>query len=215
MAEKVTMGANFGQAQPPWQLWGNTQVITVAGSPFTAPNITDKNQTLVRISYGRPETWRFLFAAKLIAAPSAAPANQANVSVWFELIVGIGRAAVKIPFFKTLPGWNWSFAPATNALNQLQWSAHSDSSANSFISLQNLSTSEETSGTATIPVDQIVGQDITVNAVVSFTTDLPGATQAQVEVSSMWSPNNHVRPDWMLIDADRNEQFPGGETGGR
>lgn len=197
----------------PWQLWGNTQTLVVKGSSFVAPNTGDVNQTLCRVAYKRPDTWRFLFQAKILAAPAMPVANQANLSVWFDLIVGIGRAAVKIPFFKTLGGWNWQNAPAP--VNQQQWSTHSDQSTQSFISLEYGSGTDTLFGTASIPTDQIVGQDITVNATATFTTDLALPQQATVEVSCMLAPNSHVRPDWMLLGRSRSEQFPGGETGGR
>lgn len=208
-------GANFGQAQPPWQLWGNTMVLTVQGSTFVAPNTGDVNQTLCRVSYGRPETWRFLFAAKLLSAPAMPVGKQANVGVWFDVLVGIGRAAVKIPFFMQLPSWTWA-SGASAPINLTNWATHTtQQSTQAFVSLEYGSGSDTLFGNVQVPTDLLPGQDITVTANSTFNTDLALPQVATVEVSCLLSPNNHVRPDWMLMDKSPAEQFPGGEVGGR
>ncbi len=200
---------SLGQAAPPWHLWGNTQVFDVRASAFTNPNANDNNQTMVRIAYGRPETWRFLLAYKILAAPSA-PVNQANISVWFEMITGHGRAAVRLPFWATMQSSDWS--GGSPPLNLMIFTTRaSGDSAQSIVNLDNGGT--QIFGTASLPSDQVVGQDITVKANMSFTTDLPLPQTAKVEVSCLFAPNSHVRPDWYRIDEPEAVQFPGGEVG--
>jgi hypothetical protein len=197
----------------PWNQWGNTQELVVPPNAFTMPNVNDRAITLVRAAYGRPETWRFLLAVKLIDAPATGPGDQANAQVWFELFSGIGRSAVHIPFWVTMPGWQWNGGAAVPR-NVVDWTNVALTSTNTF--------SSDSSGpppltwTTQVASDQIVGQDITIVAHATFTTDIPGVTQpARIEVSGQISPNTHVRPDWMRVGAPPAEQFAGGEVKGR
>lgn len=170
----------------------------------------EKQVTLCRAAYGRPETWRFLFSARLISAPATGVADQANVSMWFELFTGIGRSAIHIPFWINLPSYVWNFGAAVPA-NLVTWTNVARTDNTSF-SIDSGGVSWDT----TILTDQIIGQDITVVAHAKFTTDIPGVTQpAILEVSGQISPNTHVRPDWMQVDALPAEQFAGGEVKGR
>jgi hypothetical protein len=198
----------------PWQMWGNTQVVAVEPNAFTNPNANDKPTTLLRVNYNRPETWRFLFAARILNAPAAGPGEQGNLSVWFELYTGIGRSAIRLPFFVTLPGWTWLGGP-TAAPNDIRWTTKA------LTSDVALTVTSDPAGvelsTSIVPVfsELIVGQDMTVVAHPTFTTNIPGAVPANIEVSGQFAPNTHVRPDWFQVDATAGEQFPGGEIKGR
>lgn len=210
----------------PWQQWGNTQAISAPPNTFTDPNVSEQKITLCRVGYGRPDTWRFLLAAKLISAPATAIGEQASVALWFELMTGIGRSSVIIPFWASLPGWQWNFGAAV-PVNVLDWTNWTSGSNQGRVLTDPFNTvSDEVppvttafpqiSSSFTIPTDTVIGQDMTLVAHVNFVTDIVGVTQpAVVEVSGYFSPNTHVRPDWMQIDADPRAQFPGGEVGGR
>lgn len=189
--------------QTPWHLWGNSQTITAPANAFTNPNRNDQRITLNRVQYGRPETWRFLFSYRLISGPNA-PVNQANVSVWIDLLTGIGRSVIRIPFWLNLPSINWS--GGNFPIGVVEWRNQTERAG-----------TEISPGVfETLTSDQIVGQDITAEVTVSFTTDLPGTPPpVVVEVSGQWSPSTHVRPDWYLLDKELAEQFPGGEIGAR
>ncbi len=193
--------ANIGQVQPPWLLWGQTQNMTVAASAGASTNEGNTN-TLVRIAYNRPETWRFLFAARIISAPESAVGQHAELSIWFELITGIGRSAIQIPFFSNIPDFNWDNGVGvpleTRWLNQ------------AFIQLPGPAFTNPLYFTETI-----TGQDLTVVAHARFATDIPAAAPCIVEVSGQFAPNVHVRPDWSRLEVSEAEQFAGGETGGR
>jgi hypothetical protein len=191
--------------QPPWSLWGNSQTIDL---PPVAPVnfVTPLPNTLVRVQYGRPETWRFLFHVQnqTQGLANTLPGETAQIEVSFDVIVGVGRSAVTIPDFKTFAfiygnggflfaGWT-AFATSTFGVNQI-------------------------GGTPDPPplIDLIPGQDITIVAKAAHLSDsvVPGASPtAKVAISAMLTPNVHVRPDWHL-DSGLQNQFQGGEIGGR
>ena len=207
----VAFAAAGGLGTPPWHLWGNTQVVEALPNAFTNPNINDKQITLCRVGYGRPETWRFMLSARLISAPATGPADQANASVWFELMTGIGRSAIVLPFWVQLPSWSWNFG-ATVPVNLPFWTAKARTDSELF-SIDNQAT--PVAWTTTDLVDTIIGQDMTLVAHVSFTTNIPGVTEpAVVEVSGQFAPNTHVRPDW-LMKGPPELRFAGGEVKGK
>lgn len=195
--------ASIGQATPPWLLWGNTQIMSVAASAGASLNEGNTN-TLVRIAYNRPETWRFLFAARIISAPQTIAGQSAELAVWFELITGIGRSAIQIPFFSNIPDFNWDNGVAVPPPTEVRWLNQA------FIQLPGPAFTNPLYFTETI-----TGQDLTVVAHARFATDIPGAAPCVVEVSGQFAPNVHVRPDWSRLEVSEAEQFAGGETGGR
>lgn len=210
----------------PWQMWGNTQLIAAPPNTFTDPNVSEQKISLCRVAYNRPETWRFLLAAKLVSAPATGGGDQANVSLWFELMTGIGRSAIILPFWASLPGWQWNFGASVpvNLTDWTNWTSGSNlgrTITDAFTSVTDetppvTTTFPQILSSFTIPTDTIIGQDMTLVAHVNFVTDIPGVTQpAVVEVSAQFAPNTHVRPDWMQVDAGPREQFPGGEIRGR
>lgn len=194
---------------PPWQLWGNTQPVSVPPDLFTNPNLHEQQITLLRISYKRPETWRFLFSARMLSGPGS-DNHQSNVSVWFELLTGIGRSAIRIPFWVSLPQFSWNnLAGPSTAI--VQWTTHATESGLQFsFDSQDPQVTWQTQ----ILSDLIVGQDLTVVAHCSFTTNLETTTPAVVEVSGQLAPNVHTRPDWYR-NAPDELVFPGAEVEGR
>ena len=196
---------------PPWHRWGNTQQIVVPADLFTNPNQHEQQITLCRVEYARPETWRWLLSARLVRAPSTAIGQNANFGVWFELFAGVGRANIRIPFWVTLPGGSWN-GGAAPPLNLVQWTTKAQHSLTTF--------SSDSSGpppltwTTTDLPDILVADHITIVAHAVFNTDLVAPPPIIVEVSGALAPNSHVRPDWYM-DTNEQEQFPGGETGGR
>lgn len=198
---------------PPWHLWGNTQQIVVPADLFTNPNQHEQQITLCRVEYGRPETWRWLLSARLLRAPNTAVGQQANASVWFEVLAGLGRANLRIPFFVTFPlgSWNGGAAPP---LNLVSWTTKAQHSLTTFSS--DSTGPPPVTWTTTDLTDLIVADHLTIVAHAVFNTDIPPPVQPIiVEVNGLLAPNSHVRPDWYMQDVHEAEQFPGGETGGR
>jgi len=200
----------------PWQMWGNTQIVVAPANLFTNPNVHEQQITLLRVQYNRPETWRFLFSARILQAQDAEPTFQSHLSLWFELFTGIGRSAIKIPFWVGLPEYVWIGGGGGAApLNLVEWTNVAAGSQESFSLTSAPDGTQISQTTAPVFTDTIVGQDMTVVAHVNYTTDRPDATPAQVEVSGQFAPNVHVRPDWFQLDSSPGEQFAGGEVKGR
>lgn len=202
--------ANFGAQPwmrgglPPWHLWGN--VIPIGPISGFASNPVQFTGQLVRAAYKRPETWHWIFGARIVNAPVAGGAGSWQLSVAFDLIVGIGRSMLQLPSFETLR-WTWtgSFVPT-----QPLWSTNALATTD-----YTLTDGVPSLGTQRI-IDQIVAQDIQLNCRASLIAiDEPGGGQANVEVSAYFAPKHHARPDWyQIVRTVREAQFAGDETGG-
>lgn len=168
---------------PPWHLWGNSQSITsITNGP---PQFDSATQQLVRIDYGRPETWTFVFSALLTASAQ----NVASVIiVSFDLTIGVGRSTVSIPNFE-----------------QYQF-ANTDVGKQIFSTTVSAPKRTPTDAAGNI-ISAFSAESIQCVARVVATANL--STQATVQVSAMFSPRAHVRPEWY------SQHFPGGEDNGR
>lgn len=194
--------------QPPWHLWGNTQFLELAPQPLLTA-FTPTENTLVRASYGRPESWRFLFHMQnqREATANTLPGESAILECSFDLIIGIGRSSVRIPDFVIL-----QFEWGNGGFLFGSWTTYT-TSARVVESIQQTPITDPPAR-----ADVFVAQDITIVGKLSYFTDsvVPAAVPtARVAISAQISPNTHVRPDWLLNDTQRAEQFPGGEIGGR
>lgn len=213
--------------QPPWHLWGNTQRIVVIMQTFAEP--LPQQIQLIKVAYKRPETWNWLFSARLLSGePSVAFLQQ--VTVEFDLTVGIGRSAIQIAGpgqfvgngFNAFERYQFVWGPAAGAFPR---NAHIYTTE---VLAPNRRFSrdppfEDQDGNAVPPaqsattIRSIVAQDIQLNARVSAVT-LPGDASiglpVEVEVSASFAPMTHVRPDWYLQAPDEMV-FAGGETQGK
>lgn len=193
----------FATGTPPWHLWGNTQPLSVLplGGGAVPPVAT--GQQMCKVEYGRPESWNWLFSAKLISGPpTLVPGDHVTLVVHWDLIVGIGRATILIPDFDVFT-FNWNDGDVFPVNRQI-WSSSTLSPAKSFVA--------GPPAAAVAPVTQIAGQDIQLG-VRCFATEL-GITTAPivVELSAHFAPVNHIRPDWYLEQPD-NVAFAGSEQG--
>lgn len=186
---------------PPWHLWGTSETVTVsiggAGPTDVPVNATSQ---LAKVSYGRPETWHWLFVARLVSAPAAGALDVGLVMVDFNLIVGLARTSTNLDDFEQF-SFRWANAPAPTApIYSTRVVAPVRSQVPPLSTDQNL-------------IDQIVAQEIQCNARVEIASNYTSI--ARVEVAAFFAPNTHVRPDWMRYDAELDEQFTGGEIGAR
>lgn len=227
-------------ATDPWHLWGNSQTFQVpVVSSAAAQRIATTGQ-LIKVAYGRPETWHWLLAARLVEGPNS-PAAQTQLEVSFDLTVGIGRSAVQL---SSLQG---------NATNQrrafetffFQWgpvSANFPRDAQLY-STQVLAPNRQLRSDPPFPdqtgnptaasdavapafataffaslIEQIVAESIQLQCHM-FALAPPGAASigslVTVEVQAMFAPKTHIRPDWYQIGAPAHTQFPGKEVPGR
>lgn len=182
---------------PPWHMWGNSQTLQLTAAAGAQPP-TPVTQQLARIAYGRPETWRFLFWGDLLTHSVAA--GGGGISLDFDLIVGIGRTQKKLKSFCTL---GFDIPNNDPSFNKLRWS-----------------TITKTPGfneadTAERETDLFIAQDIQCVAAVTFFAS--SLTTIQLEIGCMFSPNVHLRPEWMQNPDDVRRgvaRFRGGEQGG-
>lgn len=182
-------------------MWGNTQTFTVPNAGgFFLPSTQNGGQ-LIKTSYGRPETWQWVFAAKLLQGPTLGDVPEnGQVSVAFNLTIGIGRSNLIIPNFERF-SWSWGAfsAPPLSVVNF----------SSSVYGNRAFPGSVVTDPLEGRVVNQIVSQDIQLEAIVSNqSTNVIDSTPVVVEVTAMFSPQHHFRPEWFL------DRFPGGEHGG-
>lgn len=189
---------------PPWHLWGDSQTLTFP-TIGTTTEPAQATQQLVRVSYRRPETWHWLFAAQLLEAPAALAAQQGVVFVVFDLIVGVGRSAIVLPNFETY-SWTW-VGPVLAPVNQMTFSTQVRAPNRAIVTPAPATPIDNV-------VDQINAQDLQISArvLVAQTGGMTG--QVRVQVSAQVAPKTHVRPDWMM-EGPAEAVFAGSETEGR
>jgi hypothetical protein len=193
----------------PWILWGSKEVatLTVAGSAGVFASSVSTHQ-LVKVSYGRPDNWRFLFTGRItggvtpVAVPTVCHAR-------FDVILGTGR-----------DNWDTQKEGATpvpaqiNAFCSMRW----DVPLGTAPGLQNWNRKYTTSVpspplddsalTTLQTIDHVVAQNIQCRARLHLSNgDLN--TNVTVEVGAYFAPNVHIRPDWS------QGRFNGQETGGK
>lgn len=200
----------LAQPQPPWHMWGSTQqqIINPASGGASSPLVGGPAAQMCKVSYGRPETWHWVFSAKLIAGPDTnAVGEHVILVVHWDLIIGIGRASIIIPDFDQYQ-FDWNDGAAFPA-NRHIWSTQTISPGKTF-------TAPPPTPAGTSLVDSFVAQDIQLQArCVLQELSIPSAP-VTVELSAQFSPKNHIRPDWYLPPETPPEaMFAGKEIGAR
>jgi hypothetical protein len=185
--------------QPPWHMWGNTQVIDLVSTGALANPAFNSGQ-LCKVGYGRPDTWHWVFSAKILNAEAAVAPSLAAVFVAFDLIIGVGRSNIQLPDFEQFVINYPAAAPLTP-----------------FYSTQvigpNRTLTPGPGGPVANIISEIAAQDIQVQVRTAFFHSAPGA-QAKIEVSAHFAPKNHTRPDWYRTGPEE-VAFPGAEIEGR
>lgn len=208
-------GAPTTGGEEPWHLWGNTQRLTL---PLTAGVFGTQGRGLLnQIKYGRPETWHWLFQARLLSfTPAAGPplGTDLNLQIIWELTVGIGRSVIQTLAFDV-----WNRPIPGGVAPPVGFNMIASQAIQSTYSLGRL-TPAGIIDPAPPPnlIDEIVAETIYLNARAAIS--LSGAAvgypySADLEVSALWAPKHHARPDWFQIDAPPRTQFPGNEVPGR
>jgi hypothetical protein len=169
---------------PPWLTWGNTQVQTVTGIPLAA-SIGPYVQ-LVNLRYGRPETWRFFLAAKLLATGDSLP-PVVGVTVEYQVTIGNGFTSFTADFFQVL-----EFAAGAQ-LGDVRMCTSTEQEA------------AKLSDTAPNVLELIPAQDIYVAARIVTEGSINAGNTLTMAMTAMVAPNVHVRPGWFL------DIFPGAE----
>lgn len=166
---------------PPWHMWGNGQTVVV--NHAVAILITQTSQ-LARISYGRPESWRFFLAARILdsSTDNAGVPDSGQLQIAWKLVIGLGRAQHTIDNFAL---FNFTWVAPTNPVGLQKYTSQVDTPLLSDI----VATSAQT-------IDTIVAQDIQLSADLDFTGGAVPVKTLTVELDCFFSPITHVRPEW-------------------
>lgn len=199
---------------PPWHMWGSSQVVRCEATGSDQATVFNAGQ-LAKVAYKRPETWHFLFQARIINAPGpvTSPTNGLVITVRFDVITGIGRSQSQLVGFDT---WNWIWTGSELPPTTVLWATSAETPLLRYVI-------DPDSGLY-VPdprgvrvVDQIIGQDIQVTCAVSLEMtgiDEGDARTADVEVSAYVSPKTHIRPEWFLQGTVPEVNFGGDEIKG-
>lgn len=180
----------------PWHMWGNTQVFEVPQTTTDIPSIVGGQ--LIKVAYGRPETWSFFFAARLVETLNVS--DDGNCVVDFIVTQGIGRSHLTItPFESFLFAWTWtSGTPFPAGKTKYSTSAVApDRDDSAVTSIPN-------------PISELVAQDIQVQVQLHHGGADYYNNILKVEVSAFVAPKAHIRPEWF----ERTGIFRGNEDNG-
>lgn len=210
----------LGSPLPPWHLWGNSQTITVPVETVGALRFGNTGQ-LIKIAYKRPESWHWLFNAKLISGPANTPTFFTRVFVHWDLITGVGRTNIPIisnpqavpnVVIRGFEEYVFKWGPVTPDFptNAQIYSTQANAPPREY-------DADGPFPDTGPPISEIVAQDLQLAVrVVALTVVDNVAAVGQpvtVEVSAVFAPKTHVRPDWYNV-APPQVVFAGGETGG-
>lgn len=178
---------------PPWHMWGNSiteELVTTSLLPF--PKDT---QQILRVSYGRPETWRLFFAAQIVDGDTAVTGGDLIVD--FTITIGVGRTSFEL---RNAPRFQFNWPNAVPIGTQI-YSTTIDGPIKdgAFPDRPNV-------------IETLVAQDIQARADFLFVGNNPaGGDRVKVQTTAMFVPNVHIRPEWFT----RVGEFPGNEQAGR
>lgn len=176
---------------PPWLMWGNSQVIdfdaNILGTGGEGGVDVPSSGQVARIDYGRPETWRFLLSAKLLNVNSASETGP-TIQVTFDINIGVGRSQVWLTEFE-----QYTF-PSPMLNGQMIWST-------SVLGPPRIAGEDP----ALNRVELLTAETIQVAARANF-SNFTSTDHVQIEVTAMFTPNTHIRPEW------HEGEFYGGET---
>jgi hypothetical protein len=169
---------------PPWHLWGHDLNVQ-AQTPAAGGTTTSFSQQLVRIDYARPETWFFIFSCIAADVQGAA----ATLDIFFDLNLGAGRSVIVIAGFE-----HYTFQLPADSGKQIWTSQVQAPKRNAAETVPNF-------------MQTVSAQSL--NVVARAVLQSAGAAQVNAQVSAMFSPSTHVRPEWY------SGQFPGDEDKGK
>lgn len=179
----------------PWAMWGNSQTVELVGLAGTQTNATTQ---IVNVQYGRPETWNFLFTAKLLSVqPDVLPTG---VNIFFDVAIGLGRSQTTIQAFET-----YQFSWLAGAGSVLVGKTYRTTSV--IVPFRGaFSSAADPYPTVPNTIDHLVAQTIQVDARVTMAPAL--GERLVFELGAYFAPQSHVRPEWF------EGRFPGGEDNG-
>lgn len=194
---------------PPWHLWGNTQRIAAVVQSSAAAVRTASPGQLVKVEYGRPESWHWILSARLLEGP-ASPLVSTQVEVAFDVIVGVGRAAIIMASIgaiqdKAFEQFFFQWGPLGPFPRQAHLYSTQVLAPNRVLTTDPPFPNQEgfpvPGAFVTGPslIDTLVAQDIQVSCrVIALAPPAAASIGATVtvEVSAQFAPVSHVRPEW-------------------
>jgi hypothetical protein len=174
-------------------MWGETKTVTARSSGGLVQFSQDQ---FARINYGRPESWCFVLASK-ITDQSGQLIDGTELTVHYDLTIGVGRSSVTIPDWHVFT-FDYGGVAKSLLIGQMLWT---NTVANRIASQGVPGTTPPATETvnyaATSWIDTFVSQDIQLQVRVGL--DSAGeATSATVDCSAYFSPKTHIRPEWFL-----------------
>jgi hypothetical protein len=150
----------------PWHMWGNQLPINLIATGAPADVVSSQ---LVRINYGRPETWSWLFWAQVLSDTGAG--DPGVIQVRFNLILGVGRTALTMNDFVV-----FAFG-APLPTPTLRYTTSTTDPEGRILS-------------------DFPSEDIQLNVNSIVTGGAAPGTAIQLQVGAFFSPKSHIRPEW-------------------
>jgi hypothetical protein len=171
----------------PWLMWGSTQLLEInVPNTTTAPpsNLIATKQT-TSLQYGRPDTFEFFFAARVLQANGTA--LNATFDVAFDVTFGLGRSTVTLINFEL---YTFTTFPLTVSGGVGSAMIYSNSVTGPPRSVTDLPLSNQ--------IDHLSAQELYCSPRLQLRNIAAANTPLDliVEVTSYFSPRTHVRPDW-------------------
>lgn len=190
----------------PWRMWGETKTVSARSSGGL---VTFSQDQFARINYGRPESWCFVLASKIVDQ-SGQLQDGTVLTTHYDLTIGVGRSSVTIPDWHVFT-FDYGGVVRERIVGQMLWT---NTVANRVAS-QGVPgpplpapNADIINYAATSWIDTFVSQDIQLQVRVGL--DSAGeATAATVDCSAYFSPKTHIRPEWFL----RTGRFSGEQSG--
>ena len=213
-ASFIPAGAGIPWARegiPPWHLWGNTITVDPVIPNTEDSLVLDATGQLIKVSYKRPESWHWVFAARILRAPGgpSAPIASEVLEVFFDVIVGVGRAQTVMNGFERFE-WKWVGSQVVPT-DHVMWSMSGLTPALAYTPLPDPIPDVATRRV----IAQLTAQDIQVNCRVRLNSEDSDGSTAAVEVSAFFAPKTHVRPDWLQHVSTPEVLFAGNEVQGK
>ena len=194
-----------GNPASPWHLWGGSQIVELeqvvaGGSPSTTVQ-------LAKVGYKRPETFAFWLGARLIGGTPVPAGPDEVIFCRFNIYVGVGRTTfiTKDPTNQGFVRFLWSVPALVNpGVGNINNTKYTTRVRTPWL--------EDTDHTTFELIDHVVAEDIQCDAQIGFFS-APVGNVVQVEVTAMFAPWNHIRPDWYTDDPNV-DPFKGGELAG-
>lgn len=188
-------------AQPvsPWHMWGSSQSVTFLVSHTGRPAL--QTLQLARVNYRRPESWRFFFGARITHGSAAVILAPCDIVVSFRCIVGVGRTMFQTPA-DVAPGTTLQIEqPIVRMQYQVPLgTVPGNQLYNTKYTTQGLTPPLDDAAVATsqLPIQVLTAQDLQCSADVTLIqpASLPDGSNFTVEVTALFAPATHIRPDW-------------------